>query len=234
MLLGLGLAFGGIRHYTFAINSCHILPPPLVQSWFPSIFFVLVPLSIVMLGSTVFTVLVLLEVFRRERASARFSTRRYQWTRAVFWKSLLYLAAFYLTYPIMFSTFFVDVSSRVNWLFMLTSALAPSQGLWNFGVYFAYRKQSATRRGSKSTTSSRRGSHASLEIVASPTTSQARGEEAAKHVGSDDDGNVNIEYPNIVEGGEAEDEGNDVESNAPKRRGSAFENEPDPTVTTTA
>ena len=149
--VGLSHALGGIPYYTFGVNTCHIFPPPIAKTWYPAIVFLMVPVFIVLAGTTVFTVLVLMEVHRRERASVRYRSeqkKNYYWTRRVFWKSLLYLGAFYPTHPALIVAFFVDINARTAWLMLLVSALTPSQGFWNFVVYYTYNRQrSAEGRG---------------------------------------------------------------------------------------
>lgn len=152
VVLGVGHALGGIPYYSFGVNTCHIFPPPIAKTWFPAIFFLIGPVAVVMAGATAFTLLVLLEVHRREKASVRYRAeqkRSYHWTRRVFWKSLLYLGAFYLTYPILIATFFVSIDENTAWLLLLTSALGPSQGFWNFVVYYAYNRKSANEKSRK-------------------------------------------------------------------------------------
>ena len=150
-LISLVLALAGLRYYEFGFHVCQVLPPPIAASWYPAIFFFIVPLSIVLAGTTLSTIAVLLEVRRREKAAMRFRSSRYlgdnqmHLTAKVFWKSVWYLSGFYLTYPIFFATFFVDITDKTIALFFLSSALNPSQGFWNFCVY-AYTHRSSDRK----------------------------------------------------------------------------------------
>ena len=131
LFIGLGQALGGIPFYTFGMNACHIFPPPVSKTWFPTIFFVIVPVALVMAGVTTLTVLVLLEVRRRERASVgyRAGQKKY-WTRRVFWKSVFYLLA---------SNVFRPGGSVVRRYHqehgLVVFAGLQHQGFWNFVVY---------------------------------------------------------------------------------------------------
>jgi len=149
-LLGVGLALGALPFYTFGFHVCQVLPPPAASSWYPSVFFFIAPLSVVLAGTTLFTILVLLEVRRREKATLRYTSRQYQregrnnllWTRKVFWKSLWYLAPFYLTLPVLFAIFFVDITDGTVWMLKLSTLLGSSQGFWNCCVYiYSYRRR---------------------------------------------------------------------------------------------
>ena len=156
LFIGLGQAIGGIPFYTFGMNACHIFPPPVSKTWFPTIFFVIVPVALVMAGVTTLTVLVLLEVRRRERASVgyRAGQKKY-WTRRVFWKSVLYLLAFYPTYPVLVVALFVDITKNTAWLFLLVCSTKVFGTL--LCMHYAYHRQRSsegrgivTRRGSTS------------------------------------------------------------------------------------
>ena len=141
LVVGVALSFAGIPFYEYGINQCLIYPPPIAATWYPAVFFVVLPLAIVLIGATIPTLLVLLEVRAREKASLRYQTnqRSFYWTRRVFWKSFWYLSAFYATYPILITTYFADVRPSTYWLILTSSAISPSQGFWNFCIYYAYR-----------------------------------------------------------------------------------------------
>ena len=153
-LIGLVLALAGLRYYEFSFHVCQVMPPPIAASWYPGIFFFILPLSIVLAGTTVSTIAVLLEVRRREKAAMRFRSSRYlgdnrmRLTAKVFWKSVWYLSGFYITYPILFAMYFVDITDKTIALYFLSSALSPSQGFWNFCVY-AYTYRRSEKKGSR-------------------------------------------------------------------------------------
>ena len=142
--LSLAMALAGLPFYDFGFHLCQILPPPIAASWYPAIFFFIVPLSIVLAGTTLSTIAVLLEVRRREKAAKRLNgpgDNQMYLTAKVFWKSVWYLSGFYLTYPIFFATILTDVTENTLPLFFLSSFFIASQGIWNFLVYvYTYRR----------------------------------------------------------------------------------------------
>ena len=165
-LIGLVPAFAGLRYYEFGFHLCQVMPPPIAASWYPAIFFFIVPLSIVLAGTTLSTIAVLLEVRRREKAAMRFRADSHlgdsqmRLTAKVFWKSVWYLSGFYITYPILFTAYLVDITDKTIALYFLSSALSPSQGFWNFCVYaYTYRRFDKKRsRGSSASAQSHEGS----------------------------------------------------------------------------
>ena len=202
-LIGLVLAFAGLHYYEFGFHICQVMPPPIAASWYPAIFFFIVPLSIVLAGTTLSTIAVLLEVRRREKAAMRFRSSRYLGdsqmglTAKVFWKSVCYLWGFYITYPILFATYFVDITDKTIALFFLSSALSPSQGFWNFCVYaYTYRrsdkKQSrefgSTDRFSTAVQSPRRSSTGDRKRVSAASLEEAASsDDALFNLGPDED-----------------------------------------------
>ena len=169
VFISLVLSFAGLPYYEFGFHYCHVVPPPVAATWLPSVIFFVTPLSIVLAGTTVSTLLVLMEVRRREKASLRFRSRhrfgddQMHLTARVFWKSVWYLAGFYLVYPILFATFFIDLTSNTFWLYYLSSAFGPSQGFWNFCVYVYTHRRSDLRTGSTAFTPSDRNSSTPTE-----------------------------------------------------------------------
>jgi hypothetical protein len=52
-----------------------------------------------------------------------------------FWQSLWFLLAFYLVWPVMFSTFVLEPNPRNYWFYVVGSVLGPSQGMSAFYLW---------------------------------------------------------------------------------------------------
>lgn len=150
LLLGLGLAFGGIPIYSAMEYSCHVLPPPDGPLWQVLVFVVLpVDIAIVAITSLMFVVY---GAVRKQAKKAR------KWNLgsgvsntiedAVFWQCLSYMMAFYSSWPILNAVYLasVDVNGPLG-LTLLVAFLAPLQGFNNWCVYMRpkIKKQSFSR-----------------------------------------------------------------------------------------
>jgi len=141
IIIGLSLATAGFPHYVSSFRECHIHPPPMAESWWPIILLYIVPISLCILGSTTAIVLVILHVRRKEIKSKQFSARskKSSLTRKCVKQAFYYLAAFYLVWPFMFVPIFLPLSENLQWMYVLTSIIGPSQGLFNFLIFFQRR-----------------------------------------------------------------------------------------------
>ena len=157
LLVGFGLAFGGIPYYEHSFWGCWILPEPHTPSFVQTIVFFIVPLATVLLVASINMLLVYLAVHHQDEVARKYSIANVgrsrkrsimsQMERAVFWQCLFYLGALYITWPILLvSQFLVHTASFGFWVVIFV--LAPSQGVWNSIVYLRPRciKQLQSRR----------------------------------------------------------------------------------------
>uniref|UniRef100_A0A7S3P6F5 G-protein coupled receptors family 2 profile 2 domain-containing protein n=1 Tax=Amphora coffeiformis TaxID=265554 RepID=A0A7S3P6F5_9STRA len=141
LVSGIGLACGAITNYHWIEYGCHILPLEEGDTEWPILVFAVIPLGLSIISIT----MSMWFVYRAVQVQA---TKAKKWRlggdsggknsleREVFWQCLLYVLAFYITWPIMFSVYLasVDIEGPLG-LTLLIAFLAPLQGFWNSLVY---------------------------------------------------------------------------------------------------
>ena len=139
LTVGFGMAFGALPFVGAQFGVCGILPPLTADQWQVSLFYT-VPVCIVLFVLTVVTVVICLFVYKKHRRVRKWvvrSNRKLSLTRKVFWQSVWYVMAFYLTLPCVLVTFYVDFKTQHHfWLLVVAAVLAPLQGLMNALIYF--------------------------------------------------------------------------------------------------
>ena len=133
----LGMSVGAIPYIEAQFGVCGILPPLTASQWQISLFYT-VPVSIVLIGLTVLTISICCRVYSQNARVRRWRTDvRTSVTRRVFWQSVWYVSAFYVTLPFVLLSFYVKFkSSRYFWIYIVTAILAPLQGVMNALIYF--------------------------------------------------------------------------------------------------
>jgi hypothetical protein len=153
VLVGLGLACTGIPFYENSFFVCHVVPPPMEANAWVIPLLVIAPISSGVVLATINMLLVYSKVRAQDKtanrwrfsaqasgpssqlssgSSASLSNKRVsnQLERAVFWQSLFYLGAFYVTQPILMVAY-LDANkgeySFAYWLVIVT--LIPVQGM---------------------------------------------------------------------------------------------------------
>ena len=139
LLVGFGLAFGGIPLYEWNEYVCHLEPAPADSSW-KAFLFVVTPISFSVLFITACMLIVYVSVRRKSKASRKWSIgfgTSGEMERRVFWQALLYTLSFYVTWPIILLVYADSVDIKVNnfWFSLLVAFVAPLQGFSNFLVY---------------------------------------------------------------------------------------------------
>ncbi len=153
LIVGLGLAFGGIPFYDWYVYGCHLLPPPFGNQWKVLVF------AVIQLGFSVFCITVaMLFVYWTVRKNSRGSRRwgfgvgRQSMESRVFWQALLYTLSFYITWPIFFSVYIAPTDYTRGYdveryaLLAIVSFVAPLQGFTNFLVYAPFLVYQAVAR----------------------------------------------------------------------------------------
>ena len=153
LLLGFGLAFGGLPLYHSFGYGCHILPPPDGEIW-ASLVFVVLPIGISIVWITICMFIIYNKVRAQAAISRRWSISIGQASRlhpTVFWQCLFYVLAFYITWPILFGVYLASVDANGPlWLTLIVAFVAPLQGFNNFLVYVRPKLSSTTTTRSSS------------------------------------------------------------------------------------
>lgn len=140
LLVGVGLALGGIPFYEPLLFDCKLPVPPLfTDSWTEMIFFFFLPFGLSLLGILWATAALFLSVYKLEKSSSkwRLSIRATgdSMTVKVFWRCFWYLLAFLIPWPIYFVGHFVEMK-EANFPFVVALQIcAPIQGFLNAVVY---------------------------------------------------------------------------------------------------
>jgi hypothetical protein len=139
VLLGVGLALGGLPFYDWIEYSCHLVPPPDEPIWKVLVFAAL-PIGISIVTITCAMIRVYWSVRSKSQASRKWSlafgnTNRLE--QRVFWQALLYTLSFYVTWPIVLSVYITsfDVKLDAYGFTLVVAFVAPLQGFNNFLVY---------------------------------------------------------------------------------------------------
>lgn len=141
VLVGAGLvsAFASIPFQEPNYRWCNVAWPPIGASYAPGLVFFLAPVGLCILVITILTIQLVHFVHVVENKSKAKSmwnkSRRSRMASRTFWQSLWFLVAFYLVWPVMFSTFVMLPKPRNFWFFLVGSALGPSQGMSAFYLW---------------------------------------------------------------------------------------------------
>jgi hypothetical protein len=132
VFIGLALAFASIPFHEPGYRWCYIGWPPIGSSYVPGLVFFILPVGLCILVITVLTVQLVRYVNQVDKKSRRTSLSKKEGSSSManrtFWQSLWYLAAFYLVWPVMLSTFVLRPSPQNFWFYIAGSLLVPSQG----------------------------------------------------------------------------------------------------------
>ncbi|CAB9502721.1 expressed unknown protein [Seminavis robusta] len=140
LLVGFTLAFAAIPEYDLIVYVCHLKPHSKTEGklW-PSLVYVVVPLSIAIVSITTCMILVYNSVRARAGASRKWSFgigKSSKMQQAVFWQALFYVGAFYVTWPTMFGVYLASIEEDGPlYVSLLIAFLAPLQGALNALVY---------------------------------------------------------------------------------------------------
>jgi len=142
LVVGFGLAFGGIPFYGWYVYGCHLLPPHFGKLW-KVLVFAVIPLGFSVFFITVAMLFVYMTVRHNARDSRKwsFGVGKKSLESRVFWQALLYTLSFYITWPILFSVYIKATDYTRGYdvgryaLPALVSFVAPLQGFTNFLVY---------------------------------------------------------------------------------------------------
>ena len=150
MVVGVGVALGGIPLYKPLFLTCYVGYPPLTaESWIPVTFFYLIPIGVSIFVVTFATVALFLSVYRLEVAAAKWRlTKRSggnSMTDQVFWRCFWYLLAFYVPFPIQFASYFVNFTEDNYPFYLALCVMVPLQGILNCLVYYQRSIASSTR-----------------------------------------------------------------------------------------
>lgn len=141
VLIGFGLALGGLPFYEGFEYGCHLQPVPVGELWVVLLFVVL-PVGISILFITTVMFLLYKKVRDQSLAGSRWSMRMSQNSasldRRVFWQALFYTMSFYITWPVMLCVYVSgwDFDRNIYGFSLLVAFVAPLQGFNNSLAYF--------------------------------------------------------------------------------------------------
>jgi hypothetical protein len=128
LLGGLTLACAGIPFYGPSVIMCYIQDE--------EVWFLVVPISIVIVTATLLMVRIFLKVYLQEQRVRQYSTTSHHLSRRVFWQGFWYLMCFYVSWPVVIAWVFIDETLYHRYYFMCVATfLAPLQGFLNFLSY---------------------------------------------------------------------------------------------------
>ena len=137
IVTALGLSIGAIPYFEAQFGVCGILPPLTASQWQVSLFYT-APVCVVLVVLTTVTISICYRVYSQNARVHKWRTdKNASITRKVFWQSVWYVSAFYVTLPFVLLSFYVKFkSSRYFWIYIVTAILAPLQGMMNALIYF--------------------------------------------------------------------------------------------------
>ena len=138
-IAGAALAFAAIPYVGANLAACSLLIPPSTPTLWPATIFFTIPLSCVVLISSLATGAICWKVYmQQKKAQEWMANRNMDLTKKVFWQSFWYVIAFYVTIPWLLLNFYVGYRSSTEvWVRRFFVAISsPSQGLLNSLVYF--------------------------------------------------------------------------------------------------
>ena len=142
IFLQLALSVTGIPLdlYGPMLHVCSVRSPPLTDTWLPTIIFVLVPICVCLLGIALATAALFASVYKLERASAKWRLAKRaggnSMTGKVFWRCFWFLLAFYVSYPLVLSSYLVKFEAKNYAFWVAFTICSPLQGFLNFLVYY--------------------------------------------------------------------------------------------------
>lgn len=130
LVVGLAMAFASIPFHEPDYRWCYIPRPPISVSYIPGLVFFILPVGACLFVITVLTVLLVCHVHQVEKKTRQTSTRTNSnsWARRTFWQSLWYLAAFYLVWTVLISTYILKATPQNIWWKVVGAVIGPSQG----------------------------------------------------------------------------------------------------------
>ena len=139
LVIGFSLAFAGIPLYSNDILACYIPPPTIALTWTNILVFGMVPIGAVIAFTSIMMTIMYLKVRQDLRGSIKWQkggTKKGKpdLEKEVFWQSLSYLSAFWISWPILLVSNAKSDSGEYP-LFVVVMLLAPIQGFSNFLVY---------------------------------------------------------------------------------------------------
>lgn len=137
VLVGLGLALGGIPFYEPMFYACTVPIPPFADSWIPIVFFFFLPFGLSLIVILLATASLFLSVYKLEKSSSRWRLQETgdSMTVKVFWRCFFYLLAFCVPWPMYFASYFVELTESNYPFFVALQICIPCQGILNFLVY---------------------------------------------------------------------------------------------------
>ena len=134
LLIGSGLAFGGLPLYDWIEYGCMM---PIHKRW-SSLVFGVIPLGLSIFcitASMIWIYVVVRQTAKRTRDWSLTGSRSLE--SQVFWQALLYAMSFYITWPILFAVYLWSIDVRFDSfaLSCIIAFVAPLQGCTDFLVY---------------------------------------------------------------------------------------------------
>lgn len=134
LLVGLGLAAGGIPSYHWIEYGCHLETLPDADLWMVMVF-VVAPLGFSILSITLSMLVVYYTVHEQSHQAKKWrlgsskKKRSVSLEQEVFWQCVFYVLAFYISWPILFSVYLksIDVGGPIG-LTLTVAFVAPLQG----------------------------------------------------------------------------------------------------------
>jgi hypothetical protein len=228
LLCGLAFACAGIPFYGPSAVMCYIVGED------KEVWFLVVPISIVIFIATLLMVRIFLKVYLQEQRVRQYSTTSHHLSRRVFWQGFWYLMCFYVSWPVVIAWIFSNPSLYKRYFFLCVALfLTPLQGFLNFLSYSRLRFMKFSRSFCTSSRSERESTAAvskcSTAVVSSAATSrvaesplESSTEERGTTHAATEAASVPIQVLDSEEGTTPPSEGNvvEVESNTVDSHGS--------------
>jgi hypothetical protein len=165
LVIGFSLAFAGIPLYSNDILACYIPPPTIALTWTNILVFGMVPIGAVIAFTSIMMTIMYLKVRQDLRGSIKWQkggTKKGKpdLEKEVFWQSLSYLSAFWISWPILLVSNAKSDSGEYP-LFVVVMLLAPIQGFSNFLVYVRPRMLRRFRQRKRQKTNTTPDTHTS-------------------------------------------------------------------------
>lgn len=140
LFVGLVLSFAAIPFIERDYRWCYIGWPPIGTTYTPGIVFFILPVGISILVITVLTAMLVCFVWKVEGKTARrsvtFGTRESLASKTL-WQSIWFLLAFYIVWPVTFSTYIMPMRPDLYWWYVIAAILSPAQGFFNACIFFS-------------------------------------------------------------------------------------------------
>ena len=138
LLVGFGLAFGGLPFYAGFDYVCHLAPDLERGDNLWKVFvFTVVPIGFSMFCITATMLFIYLHVRKKTLAARRWRLGSGDLDNRVFWQALFYTLSFYITWKVVFLVYLtgIDTLKDKYGLSVLMAFVSPLQGFNNFLVY---------------------------------------------------------------------------------------------------